>query len=647
MTAPPAPATQRPEHLRFGIGARLLVAFIGVGALAVGACIVGWLSYARLSAELESTARGHVPALVFAARLSEAGGRLTAAATELATAERREAHAGAMARARERLEDLRDLLDTAPAAGAATRFGALRRQADALAANLDAVDQAASRRFEIEARTRTIVEELRWLQADLVDEVEPLVDDARFNIHAALEQVGEAGAAADAQKVLRDENAKTEAILMLNAQAHLTIGILGRVATVRAVDDLKQTSHFLGEAADELALEEKKLEVWPDSITVRQIVQRLVALSDMESGLPGLRAAEIAAADDGQRLLAENRQLVGEVGGAIGEVARRIEVEAREAAGRAAEAIEIGRGLLLGIALLSLVVAVLVGWFYVRRSLIMRLERLTVAAGAIAEGGTVDLPVPPTRDGGDELDRLSHALAVFRQTRDELVQAAKLAALGQMAAGIGHELNQPLAAIRSHAHNGTVLLARSRPKEAAESLSRIEALTARMAQSISHLKRFARRPEPAIGPVQLAAAVEGALSLFTRRIVDERIKVERDIPPELKVLAEEVRLEQVLVNLISNALDALDGAGERRLSLVARRDGAHVRIDVRDTGAGIGEEMRAHMFDPFVTGKPPGAGLGLGLSLSFNIVRDFGGRLILAESSPQGSTFAIELREAA
>lgn len=646
MTGPQTLPADSPRLLRFGIGGRLLTAFTGVGALAVGACIVGWLSYARLSAELDSTARGHVPALVFAARLSEAGGRLTAAATELATAERRDAHAGAMARARARLEDLRGLLDTAPLAGAATGFGVLRRQAESLAANLEAVERAATKRFDIEARTRTIVEELRWLQADLVDEVEPLVDDARFNIHTALEQMGEPGAAG-AQKVLRDENAKTEAILVLNAQAHLIVGILGRVATVRAVEDLRQTSHFLGEAADELAVEGKRLEVWPDSITVRQIVERLVALSNIDSGLPGLRTAEIAAADDGQRLLAENREMVGEVGRTIAEVARRIEGEAREAAARAAEAIEIGRGLLLGIALLSLVVAVLVGWFYVRRSLVARLERLTVAAGAIAEGGPAELPLLPARSGGDELDRLSHALAVFRQTRDELVQAAKLAALGQMAAGIGHELNQPLAAIRSHAHNAAVLLSRSRPAEAAESLGRIEALTARMAQSISHLKRFARRPAPVIGPVDLEAAVDGALSLFARRIAEERIVVERDIPPEMKVLAEEVRLEQVLVNLVSNALDALDGAGERRIAIAARREGPHVRVEMRDTGAGVGMEMREHIFDPFVTSKPPGAGLGLGLSLSFNIVRDFGGRLILVESSPRGSTFAIELREAA
>lgn len=634
---------------RFGIGGRLLVAFIGVGALAVGACVVGWLSYARLSAELDSTARDHVPALVFVGRLSEAGGRLTAAAMELATVERRNAHDAAMGRARTRLDDLAGLLATAQHTGAATGFGALQRLVEALSVNLDAVHSAAALRFDFEARTRAVVDELRWLQADLVDEVEPLVDDARFNIHSALQRVSEPDVMADAQKVLREENAKTEAILMLNAQAHLTIGILGRLSTIRTEDDLKQTGHFLGEVSDELAVEGKRLEAWPDSITVRQIVNRLVALSGTENGLMNLRAREVAAAEDGQRLLAENREIVGEVGNTINAVARRIEGEARDAAARAAEAIEIGRGLLLAIALLSLFVAVLVGWFYVRRSLIVRLEKLTVAAGAIASGGVVDLPQTsqPLRFGHDELDELGHALSVFRQTRDELLQAAKLAALGQMAAGIGHELNQPLAAIRSHAHNAGVLLARARPDEVNESLARIEALTARMAQTITHLKRFARRPARLIGPVDLVTAVEGALSLFTRRIAEEQVDVEKDIEAGLRVFAEEVRLEQVMVNLISNALDALGDSAQRRIGIRARREGSHVWIEVRDTGSGITQEVREHMFDPFVTSKPPGEGLGLGLSLSFNIVRDFGGRLILVDTSPKGSTFAVELREAA
>ncbi|QIB33963.1 ATP-binding protein [Ancylobacter pratisalsi] len=640
----------RAQGTRFGIGGRLLAAFIGVGALAVVACMVGWLSYARLSSELDSTARGHVPALVFAAQLSQAGGRLTAAATELATAERRDAHDAAMARARTRLGDLRALLDTAPAGDASARFGALRRLVDALGTNLDVVDAAARRRFDIETRTRAIVDELRWLQADLVDEVEPLVEDARFNIHAALEQVGQAGEAAlAAQRVLRDETAKTEAILALSAQAHLSIGLLGQVASVRAPEDLRQTGHFLGEAADELVVESTRLKGWADSITVRQIVARLAALANAVSGLPGLRGAEIAASEEVQARLGASRDLAAELGDNIAAVARRIETDARAAAARAAEAIVVGRSLLLGIAVLSLGVAVLVGWFYVRRSLITRLERLTLAAGAIAGGGTVDLPAPTTHGyfGEDELDELSRALAIFRQTRDELVQSAKLAALGQMAAGIGHELNQPLAAIRSHAHNGAVLLARGRGEDAATSLARIEGLTVRMAQSIAHLKRFARRPEPEIGTVSLDAVIEGALSLFAQRIADEQIEVVRAVPAGLLVLAEEVRLEQVVVNLIANAMDAVRDAHTRRIVIDARRDGEHVSIAISDTGSGIEGGLATDIFDPFFTTKPPGAGLGLGLSLSFNIIRDFGGRLLLKESSPAGSTFTIELREVA
>ena len=638
------------ERTRFGIGGRLLIAFIGVGALAVIACIVGWLSYARLSSELDSTARGHVPALVFAAQLSQAGGRLTAAATELATAERRDAHDAAMERARGRLGDLSALLDTAPTGDASVRFGALRRLVNALGANLDAVDTAARRRFEIETRTRAIVDELRWLQADLVDEVEPLVEDARFNIHAALEQVGQAGdTALAAQRVLRDETAKTEAILALSAQAHLSIGLLGQLASVRVPEDLRQTGHFLGESVDELVVESKRLQSWTDSITVRQIVSRLAALSNAESGLPGLRTAEITASEEGQKLLGTSRDLAAELGSNINAVARHIETDARAAAARAADAIVIGRSLLLGIALLSLGVAVLVGWFYVRRSLITRLERLTLAAGAIANGGVVDLPAPKLHSyfGEDELDKLSRALAVFRQTRDELVQSAKLAALGQMAAGIGHELNQPLAAIRSHVHNGAVLLARGRGDEAAASLSRIEGLTVRMAQSIAHLKRFARRTEPEIGAVSLDVVIEGALSLFAQRIADEHIEVVRAAPSGLLVLAEEVRLEQVVVNLIANAMDAVHDAVRRRIVIEVRRGTDHVIIEISDTGTGVEDGMRTDIFDPFFTTKPPGSGLGLGLSLSFNIIRDFGGRLLLTESSAQGSTFSIELREAA
>ena len=133
----------------------------------------------------------------------------------------------------------------------------------------------------------------------------------------------------------------------------------------------------------------------------------------------------------------------------------------------------------------------LIGWFYVRRHLVARLRVLTEAATSIASGQSSAL-LP--KAGNDELGDLTRALAVFRQTRDDLIQAAKLAALGQMAAGLSHELNQPLAAIRSHAHNGALLLERGRPDEARKAIGRIQALTTRAADLIAHLRRFARKP---------------------------------------------------------------------------------------------------------------------------------------------------------
>ena len=144
------------------------------------------------------------------------------------------------------------------------------------------------------------------------------------------------------------------------------------------------------------------------------------------------------------------------------------------------------RRLLLAAAAASLLGALLIGWFYVRRHLVARLRVLTEAATSIASGQSSAL-LP--KAGNDELGDLTRALAVFRQTRDDLIQAAKLAALGQMAAGLSHELNQPLAAIRSHAHNGALLLERGRPDEARKAIGRIQALTTRAADLIAHLKK--------------------------------------------------------------------------------------------------------------------------------------------------------------
>ena len=497
------------------------------------------------------------------------------------------------------------------------------------------------RRFTLAERIRGVSEELRWLQADLIDEIEPLTDDARFNIDTALGQSGGEASSPGKPNTIREEARKSESLMTLNAQANLIVGLFGRLGTVQTREDMEQTGHVIGEAVDQLEVEAKALAGWPDTITVRQITQRLIGLADTTTGLPGLKRAELAALADAQRLISESRRLVTELGTLVSQEVQRTEAVAKEAADRSAEAIRLGRNLLLAIAAASLLGALLIGWFYVRRHLVARLRVLTEAATSIASGQSSAL-LP--KEGNDELGDLTRALAVFRQTRDDLIQAAKLAALGQMAAGLSHELNQPLAAIRSHAHNGALLLERGRPEEARKAIGRIRALTTRAAELIAHLRRFARKPGVVLHPVSVSDVVETALSLFEPRFDAERVTLERDLPAgRLHVHAEEIRLEQVLVNLIANALDAVAGMEGATIAIGARRAGHKVEIWVADSGPGIERAHLERIFDPFFTTKPVGSGLGLGLSLSYNIIKDLGGTLAVAETGPAGTRFLITL----
>ena len=233
----------------------------------------------------------------------------------------------------------------------------------------------------------------------------------------------------------------------------------------------------------------------------------------------------------------------------------------------------------------------------------------------------------------------------LRRTQEELIQAAKLAALGQMSAGINHELNQPLAAIRTYADNARLLLQKERGDEASWNLEQIGQLTGRMAQIITQLKAFARKSSGQAVTVSLPAAIDGALALL--RIDSANVELVRDLPAdELFVLADMVRLEQVLVNLIGNAQQALEGCITQRIELRAEATMEAVTLSVRDTGPGIAPEHIDQVFDPFFSTKAVGQGLGLGLSISFRIIDGFGGSLRAANHPDGGALFTVSLPRA-
>jgi len=249
-----------------------------------------------------------------------------------------------------------------------------------------------------------------------------------------------------------------------------------------------------------------------------------------------------------------------------------------------------------------------------------------------------------TADLTEQIAALESTKAILRETRDAAVQAGKLATLGQMSAGISHELNQPLAALQTFADNAGALLARGRYEEVGENLQMISELVDRTGRIVRQLKTFARKEAATPQPVTVASAVEHALMIVEprRRETAAGIAV-APIPRDLLVLAEAGRLEQILLNLLRNGLDAMAGQAKSRLEVGAARDGEQVAITVRDHGGGLPDEVRSHLFEPFYTTKPAGEGLGLGLAISLTIAESYGGTLSAHNAPDGGAVFVLTL----
>lgn len=244
----------------------------------------------------------------------------------------------------------------------------------------------------------------------------------------------------------------------------------------------------------------------------------------------------------------------------------------------------------------------------------------------------------------DEISERIRAERTLRAAQDELVQAGKLAVIGQLSTGIAHELNQPLAALRTLSANAERFLERGDVDTARNNLGRIASLVDRMGLITAQLRNFARKSSGQSAPVALCQALNNALALLDTRICRAGVHIESScLADEPIALCDANRLEQVLINLIGNALDAMSDQAKPLLELKWDCANGFVRLHVRDNGPGLSEEAQTRLFEPFFTTKPVGDGLGLGLAISAGIIRDFGGSL-RGENHPEGGAiFTLEL----
>lgn len=243
-----------------------------------------------------------------------------------------------------------------------------------------------------------------------------------------------------------------------------------------------------------------------------------------------------------------------------------------------------------------------------------------------------------------EIAERQRAEQASRAAQDELVQAAKLAVLGQMATGITHELSQPLGAIRTLSANAAEFMRRGDAATAEKNLNIVGQLADQMGGIITPLKTFARKSPAISTEVDVAQAVNSALFLFEQRLRKLNVKMNHQVTQgEWTAFCDQNRLQQVLVNLVGNAIDAMEGQAVRCLSFqVEAKDDDRLALLVSDTGSGLSGDALDRLFEPFFTTKPSGEGLGLGLAISRDILRDFGGDL-LAESNDQGGARFIVL----
>jgi len=244
----------------------------------------------------------------------------------------------------------------------------------------------------------------------------------------------------------------------------------------------------------------------------------------------------------------------------------------------------------------------------------------------------------------EEIDERDRAEKALLDAQTELVQSSKLAALGQMATGIVHELNQPISAMRTYAASGRLLLEREEPDKVRESFASVERLTDHMASITAQLKTFAYKAPKLRKPVVVQECLDGALAMTDPLLSEAEVSLRKQIPEEPVVISgDRGRIEQVLVNLIRNAVDAMRGASKRILRIQVLVQEQEAEIVFEDSGSGIEEKNLAELFNPFFTTKEVGKGLGLGLSISYRIVTDLGGTIHAANNHDRGASFVVRL----
>ncbi|MBB1487381.1 ATP-binding protein [Oceanospirillum sediminis] len=446
-------------------------------------------------------------------------------------------------------------------------------------------------------------------------------------------------------------------------------GLAEKIANDSSFNELDYTFLRLESLSDDIRALLKRLPNNALTFQQQQQLDHLLMMASRQGELFRIKNDELDFRYQESYLMRVSQDHIRQLAIQIGHYTLQVNDNIDEEIEKVSAALERNSRLALTLSLISLFVAAGVSWWYVRQNVLGRIRYLQSCMRAIAAG---ELATEVSIRGRDEVATMGRDLQHFQQTalkeariqrqlqseiqerlmaerqlrktQEELIQAGKLAALGQLSVAITHEINQPLTAISSHLHTAGRWLDNDRPDRARNSLDKIKILLEKTAGITRHLRGFARKSDSDNSAVRLLPVINAAIELVSPKA--GFVNIARNCPEHLYVMAEPIRLEQVLVNVLSNALDAVSGREMPRIRLDVSQHAGLVDIAVTDNGCGIAPELIGQIFDPYYTDKAPEAGLGLGLAISYNIMQDFNGQILVHSEPEQGSCFTLQLHNA-
>jgi phosphoglycerate-specific signal transduction histidine kinase len=655
------------------IGLRLIIALSALAAIGLGTALVALWTFDRYGRAAEEIATTETRRLANVARFTEIATGVRAEMPRLVFAENEQDKAGARTRLDSYSAALTALVQRLELSNGPGLSTSLRN-------DIRRIDANVAERIDLRREVGGRVEQLRLLHEQFQRELAPLLNDAAFNIQAALRRVTDVPRPdADPASLVQRELTASQALLQLQAYINLTLGRTFEAAAEKRREEIERIRRALEEAMAAAAPIDAILSDIPSAITLREIWRDIDRELTASPRLIDQKLREAVSADEGAALVTMVDQKLGALADLVAETVTQSNEASIQTAQRVREAINRGMLLILVLGGATAALSFIVGWFYVGRRFIARLSTLLFAIREVAAG---DLGTDVKVTGDDEIGQLADALrrlqqrsrlarerrlalavaneqlsveiaerrlaqAKLEETQEELVQAGKLAAVGQLSAGVAHEFNQPLAAIRSYLYNAGRYLDTGKFDKVAEKHRQIENLLARLSRISKHLLTLARRHPKIVGRCAVMPAIEHAVELFEMRVGAGRTRLTVVPHSQLSpVQAEPNRLEQVFINLLSNAFDAVEGRPGAEITVRISENRGRQRVLIADNGPGIGAAVREKLFDPFVTTKPPGAGLGLGLTIAFNIVQDFQGRLAIRNRRNGGAVAVVMLRTA-